>query len=224
VTAHIACVIPAYDAAATVPAVVAGLRASLPHATIVGVDDGSRDDTGAVLASLCDAGRSHPVNRGKGAALRSGIEVALELGATAVVTIDADGQHDPAHAPALLAALSQADLVIGARRRAGTAMPAARRLTNSLSTAVVSYCAGRAVDDSQSGYRALRAELLATVRPEGDRYEFETSLLILAARSGFRITSVPVTTLYGPPSHFRHVRDTLRVARTLWRHRPGTRR
>lgn len=216
----IACIVPALDAAVSVGAVLDGLRKALPTATLVGVDDGSSDATGTIMLHRCDHVVTHDVNRGKGAALRAGFDVAISAGATTIVTIDADGQHDPAAAPTLVAALTAADIVIGARRREGR-MPLGRRLTNRMSAAAVSHCTGQRVPDSQSGFRALRAEVIRAVRPAGDRYEFETAFLILAARAGFRIASVPVETLYGAPSHFRLFRDAASVIRTIWNHRPS---
>jgi hypothetical protein len=78
---------------------------------------------------------------------------------------------------------------------------------------------GVRVPDAQSGYRAIRREVLAAVAPSGDRYEYETEFLIAAARAGFRITSVSVPTTYGAPSHFRSWGDSVRVVRAIWRER-----
>ena len=214
----VACVVPAYDAAQTLADVLTGLRAALPHAVLVVVDDGSRDGTGDAARPHADDVVRFGENRGKGAALRAGFARALAAGAARVLTIDADGQHDPAAAPALVAALDDADIVIGARTRLGTSMPLRRRLTNAASAAAVSRCVGQPVPDAQSGYRALRAEVVRRVDARGDRYEFETDFLIRAGRAGFRITSVPVSTIYGAPSHFRQVGDAARVIRTIWQH------
>jgi hypothetical protein len=75
------------------------------------------------------------------------------------------------------------------------------------------------VPDAQSGYRAIRRAVLADVAADGDRYEYETELLIAAARAGYRISSVGVPTTYGAPSHFRAWGDSLRVVRAIWRQR-----
>ena len=198
----------------------------MQHALIVGVDDGSADATRAVLAASCDRVLAWDVNRGKGAALRAGFDLARTLDATAVLTIDADGQHDPACAPAILGGLGVAELVIGTRRRQRTAMPLHRRVSNALSSAAISRCAGCVLPDTQSGYRAISRRVLDAVWAEGDRYEFETDFLIRAARAGFRVAGVPVPTIYGAPSHFRELRDALRVIGTIYRHttwRPPTR-
>lgn len=220
-SARVVCIVPAYNAAAHVASVVSGLRASLPGALVVGVDDGSIDETREILGATCDRIVEHPTNLGKGRALRSGFEVAMSRGCEHVVTIDADGQHDPAAAPRLVAALAHADVVLGARPRAGSRMPPHRRVSNALSSACVSLAAGCRIPDSQSGYRAFRAEVLREVEATGDRYDFETDLLIRLARSGCRIAAVEVPTIYGATSHFRPVRDTAHVIRAIWRHRVG---
>ncbi|MFL5574416.1 MAG: glycosyltransferase family 2 protein [Gemmatimonadaceae bacterium] len=217
----VACVIPAYQAAATLGAVAGGLRASLPGATLIAVDDGSRDATADVARACCDQVLVLPSNRGKGAALRAGLAAALAGGARAVLTVDADGQHDPASSPALLAALDTADVALGVRARAGGAMPPARRLSNALASRAMSACAGVPLPDAQSGFRALRRAVLESVVAVGDRYEYESDFLIRAARGGFRVVGVPVATIYGAPSHFRLLQDALLVMQTIWRHRDG---
>jgi glycosyltransferase involved in cell wall biosynthesis len=215
----VACIIPAYEAAATLGSVVRGLRASLPGALVIAVDDGSRDATHDVAASCCDRVVRLRTNRGKGAALRAGFDVAQVECASAVITIDADGQHDPVRAPALLAALEHADFVIGARARTPGSMPLGRRVTNALASAAVGAIVGVRVPDAQSGYRAFRPEVLAAVAASGDRYEYETEFLIAAVRAGYRVTSVGVPTTYGAPSHFRPWGDSMRVVRAIWRQR-----
>jgi glycosyltransferase involved in cell wall biosynthesis len=213
-------VIPAFDAATTLPAVLQALRAAVPTATIIVVDDGSRDGTadaaaaqGAVVARL-------PTNQGKGRALACGVRAALERGASAVVTMDADGQHPAECVPALLAPLTAgaADVVVGARGRGNGAMPWPRRVTNGLSSALVSRAVGLRVPDSQSGFRAFTRRVAETVTPSGVRYEFETEFLFLAASAGFRITAVPVPTVYaGARSHFRYGADTWRLSAVFLR-------
>jgi glycosyltransferase involved in cell wall biosynthesis len=218
VNARIACVIPSLDAAATVGVVIDGLRVALPDAVVIGVDDGSRDATAAVLTAHCDRVIILPHNAGKGAALRAGFAEALALNAEIIVALDADGQHDPSYAPMLVAGLTEADVVIGARARAASPMPLRRRMTNALSSAAVARLAGVAVLDPQSGFRAMRANVVRAIAGRGDRYEFEIDFLLRAARAGFRVGSVPVPTIYGPPSHFREMRDGLRVIAAFCRH------
>src|SRR4029450_976822 len=121
-------------------------------------------------------------------------------------------------APALIRALGNAELAIGARDRRSGQMPVGRRLTNRLSAAAVARCIGRPVADAQSGFRAIVSQVLADVKPRGDRYEFETGFLIVAALRGHRLAFVPVPTTYSAavPSQFRAVRDSARIGSTLW--------
>ena len=214
---RVVAVVPALNAAATVSDVIVGLRAAVRSITIVGVNDGSTDATPALMRDHCDRVLDFAANRGKGSALRAGLAAALELGAEAVLTIDSDGQHDPAVAPRLIDALAGADVVVGTRTRSGTAMPIHRRLSNALSSAAISVVAGRRLPDTQSGYRAMRRVVVETVNARGDRYEYETDFIIQAARQGYRIASVPVPTIYGGASHFREGRDAWLVIATIWR-------
>ena len=221
---RVACVIPAYQAANSIVAVVQGVRIHAPALVIIVVDDGSTDLTAhAALRSGADYVLRHEVNRGKGAALVTGFTCLATLvpRIEAVVTVDADDQHDPARLPALLDALDHADLVIGARRRGGTSMPLHRRIANGISTRAITWCAGRPIRDAQCGFRGIRRSLLDHVPHQGDRYEAETAFVIRAARAGAIIAQIEVPTRYGPPSHFRPLRDAARVIATIWSHRPS---
>ena len=214
-------VMPAFNAENTLSPVVRGLRKSLPGAFIIGVNDGSADGTGALLRSVCDRTIEFPSNRGKGAALRAAFAAALERDCDAVLTIDSDGQHDPAFSPSILDALDNYHIAIGTRDLTGEQMPKHRRVANFLSSAVTRLVSGGAVSDSQSGFRGIRREVLEEVKASGDRYEYETDFIIRAAHAGFTITNVPISTIYGPPSYFREVRDAMRVIGVLWAHRSG---
>jgi glycosyltransferase involved in cell wall biosynthesis len=214
-------VIPALDAAATLPAVLRRLRDVLPLAAVIVVDDGSRDGTAAAAAAQGATVLRLGVTQGKGRALAEGVRAAVACGADAVVTMDADGQHPADCVPALLAPLAAggADVVVGARRRDAGPMPWPRRVTNRLSSALVSRALGVRVPDSQSGFRAFTRRVAESVRPAGARYEVETEFLFLAAHAGFRIAAVPVPTVYGgAASHFRHGADTWRLSRVFLRH------
>jgi glycosyltransferase involved in cell wall biosynthesis len=212
-----ACVVPALDADRTLAGVVSGVREAVGDVYVIVVDDGSRDRTAAVAADHADCVIQFPTNRGKGVALRAGLAMAARA-ASAVLTIDADGQHDPRCAPQLLAALDHADIAVGVRARPGSPMPWHRRVSNAVSAAAVSACTGLAIADSQSGYRAFHAPRLSQLDAGGDRYEYETDLLIRAARAGLTIAWVDIPTIYGAPSHFRLVRDSVRIARIMLRH------
>src|SRR2546425_10515164 len=203
--AAVAVVIPAYEAAATIPGVVDGVLRALPGANVYVVDDGSRDKTGEEGGGKGVAVLTPPSNLGKGAALRTGIARALADGARLVVPLDADGQHAPAELPRLLAPLArdEADLVLGARARTA-AMPRGRRCTNWLSAALASRIGGQPIADAQTGFRAFSRAVAEAARPAWSGYDFETAFLLQALAQGFRVRSVPVATIYrGGRSHFR---------------------
>lgn len=212
-------VIPAKDAAGTVGDVVRGLRRVLPELEVLVVDDGSGDETAARARDAGARVERHAVNRGKGAALQTGFDAAVAAGADAVLALDADGQHDPACAPALLAALERADVVVGSRNADRRGMPWLRKATNDVTSWWVSRLAGQRIEDSQSGYRAIRADVIRRVRPRSTRFEYESEFLVAAARAGFRVGSAPIPTLYNAPgSHIHPLRDTIRFVRFVWRH------
>jgi glycosyltransferase involved in cell wall biosynthesis len=211
--------IPAYQEAPRVGGVVTAARALLP---VLVVDDGSTDGTAdAARAAGADVIAQVP-NRGKGAALRLGFRAAADRGARAVVTLDADGQHDPAELRRFLDAWTAtgADLVIG--RRDFRAMPAVRRLANTLGGLALTVAIGRPVPDNQSGYRLVSRRLMAQLERSAEAgFEFEVEMIAVAVREGWAIEWVPISTIYaGEPSHIRplhHLSNYLRVVRAARR-------
>lgn len=218
--------IPAYEAGGSVGGVVARARAILPAAPVYVVDDGSRDGTGAAAAAAGAVVLRHDDNRGKGAALATGLRRVLAGGADMVATLDADGQHPPEALPELLAPLldGEADLVLGARARTRP-MPLRRRFTNWLSAACASRVAASRIPDAQTGFRAFSAALAAALQTRlmpHTAFDYEAVFLLAALRAGYRVRSVPVATLYeGAPSHFRAWRDSWRLARVFVRYYLG---
>jgi glycosyltransferase involved in cell wall biosynthesis len=208
-------VIPAYDEGPRVRAVVEG---ALQHLPVLVVDDGSTDDTAAIAeAAGATVLRQHP-NQGKGAALRAGFRWALDHGFDAALTLDADGQHDPAEIPAFLAtrARAGADLVVG--RRDFRRMPPIRQLSNQLGGLAFSWAVGQRIPDNQSGYRLISRRLLDTVLgSEEPGFEFEVEMIVTAIRAGWPIDWVSIRTIYtGEPSHiepWRHFRSFVRMVR-----------
>lgn len=211
--------IPGYQEGPRIATVVEGARAHLP---VVVVDDGSTDDTAAQAeASGAIVLRQVP-NAGKGAALRAGFRYALEHGAEAVVTLDADGQHDPAEIPAFLAMFdaSRPELIVG--QRDFGSMPPVRRLSNTLGGWVFSAAVGRRVADNQSGYRLIGRQLMgALLDSDESGFEFEVVMIAHCIALGLPIAEVPIRTIYaGEPSHiqpWRHLTEFLRVSRNARR-------
>ena len=220
---RIAVVIPAFRAGATVGAVVTAIRHTVPDAAVCVVNDGSTDETATATIRAGAELLSFPTNRGKGAALAAGVTRAVESGVDVIVTMDADGQHPAADIPRLVEPVlaGQADLVLGARART-EAMPPQRRLSNWLSSALVSRIAGNVVPDSQSGFRAFARRVAQQVQPDELHYDYELAFLLGALQGGFRVSSVPVDTIYdGATSYFRTFADTWRIARVFARHGGG---
>jgi glycosyltransferase involved in cell wall biosynthesis len=205
-------IIPAYNAASTLNLLLAQLLEFAPKHDIIVIDDGSTDNT-AESAKLSGVELIiHQHNKGKGAALRSGFDLALNKGCDAVITIDADGQHDPKYIPALADTMDNGhwDIVVGSRRNEFGRMSFARYLSNSITTTVVSILAGTRISDSQSGYRIISTSVLKSVKLKTSRYQMESELLIKAARQGFKIGSVDITNIPGSTSHISHLKDTVR--------------
>ena len=216
---NIVALIPGYQEGPRIAAVVAGARLFLP---VVVVDDGSTDDTAAQAEAAGATVLVQRPNAGKGAALRAGFRHALENGATAVVTLDADGQHDPAEIPSFLTAFEAtgAELIIG--RRDFATMPLVRRLSNTLGGWVFSLAVGRRVADNQSGYRLIGRTLLAALLDSTESgFEFEVEMIARCIALGLPIADVPIRTIYaGEPSHirpWRHFTEFLRVTRAARR-------
>jgi len=212
-------IIPAYEAGTTLPGVIAGLAPHFAPNEILVIDDGSRDDTAGKAESAGVRVLKHPQNRGKGAALVTGLSQARALGWEWAITLDADGQHAPEDLEGFRSARPgpRVGILNGCRARRGSRMPWHRRFSNASTTALVSRLAGTPVFDAQCGYRAYRLEILEAL-PEGGRFEWEAQALILAARAGWEIEKVPVRTVYaGEGSHMRLFADTLRFVRMAYR-------
>lgn len=206
-------VIPAYDAAATVGEVVTGVLGQLER--VVVVSDGSRDATADVARRAGAIVEELPENRGKGAALRRGMEIALALAPDALVLLDADAQHDPADLPAFIARWDREhpDLIIGSRLEDASAIPSARYWTNYIGSRILSWMTGRELLDSQSGYRLISADLAHRLGLRADGYAVESEMLIKSARLGARIDHVRIRTIYNEAgSHFQPVLDTFRIS------------
>ncbi len=206
--------IPAYDAQGSVGRVVGKALKYLPEVLVV--NDGSADNTADEASGAGARVISHPRNMGKGAALKTGFGYALENGSDAVLTLDADGQHDPDEIPKLLSAASPGfGIVIGARLSEKDKIPPARYWANMVGVKCISWRARNRLLDSQSGFRIYMAELLRVMKVRSDGFEAESEMLMRAGMMGFKIKSVPVRTIYSEEalkkSHFRTVPDTYRI-------------
>jgi glycosyltransferase involved in cell wall biosynthesis len=211
-------VVPVFNEAATVGRVVRQLRRACP---VIVVDDGSTDDGAARAAAAGASVIREPRRAGKGAALRVGFVAALRMGATAVVTLDGDGQHDPADLPCLIAAAHRAPraLVVGDRLggRGGDRIPVLRLGAIRISDCALAWLTRTVLRDTQCGFRIYPAALLGTITLREEGFVLETEVLVRAARAGHPVVSVPVRAIYPPDrtGRFRAVSDGARIARYL---------
>ena len=215
---RIIALVPAYREVQRVGDVVQGVLGHLPCLV---VDDGSGDGTAEAAEAAGATVVRHRQNAGKGAALKTGFAFAREHGYQGVVTLDADGQHDPAAIPAFIAAAEQgADLVIGTRQDwAANGMPRSRRFSNGLTSAIISRLARCKITDSQSGYRYVSVAAWLAAAPETTSFDAESEILIRAGRLGFRIVEVPIPTIYGTEtSKIKVLPETLRFIRLVARY------
>lgn len=208
--------IPAYNESERVRPVIEACRAYLP--TVL-VDDGSSDETASIGEQAGAIVVRQAPNQGKGAALKEGFRWALkQADCEAVITVDADGQHDPAELPKFLKvrAANQSDLIIGYRNF--SEMPFTRRLANTVGTYSLSWAMGQRIHDNQSGYRLISRRLMeATLESDEAGFEFEVDMVVLCIRRGMRLDWVPIRTIYaGEGSHIKpvqHIKNFFRVVR-----------
>jgi len=212
--------IPAYNAEKMIGPVLEKVR-SLGLDTIV-VNDGSMDHTEETAKAYGAHLLKHPRNLGKGAALRTGFQYILEKDYRVIITLDADGQHDPSEVPFLLEVFQkvQPDLLIGSRAGEFNRMTWLRRFWNRLGVKAVSRLCHADITDSQSGFRLIRAEILKGISLTTTGFETELELLIKACKKGFGVLSIPinVSKVDGTSSsHFRPVTDTWLVCKLYLR-------
>lgn len=212
---EIIALIPNYNEARHITDVV---RRTLAYVPAVVIDDGSTDGSGAAAALAGAKVLVHPTNQGKGKALNTGYDYALQRGVAAVITLDADGQHDPDEIPDFIAAFraGQGDLIIG--QRSFAEMPSKNQFGNRTGSFLLGLAMGRPVPDNQSGYRLLSRAVLAQVRPSSTRFEAEVEILLRAQMAGFRLAWIPIKTIYNDTkSHFRPLHDSALFLRMVWR-------
>lgn len=201
-------VMPAYDVEETIGAVV---KDALKYVNkIFVVDDGSSDQTGRIAFQAGGDVISMAENRGKGHALKVLFQKAMDEGYDAVISMDADGQHDPKEIPRFIEA-HKADpqaVIVGSRMHAIDKIPRARYNSMHVARFFISYAANQFIEDTQCGYRVYPLSLIEKLRLTQERYVTESELLIKAGDSGGRVTTIPIGTIYGDHvSHFRPVLD-----------------
>lgn len=206
-----AIVIPAYNAAATLRAVIDRIPASFWEARgfVVIVDDASTDETRSVAESLADAhssvvAASHNENRGYGGALKTGLKLSMDRGATVSAIVHSDGQYAPERVMEVLEPVfrREACIVQGSRLKGGGAreggMPLTRYIPNRVLTTIENIAFGTRMEEFHSGYMAYSRELLMAVPFERlqNNYNFDAEMILMAHLAGMSCAEVPIPTRY----------------------------
>lgn len=212
---RIIALIPAHDEAPRIGPVV---RATAAHLPVLVVDDGSTDATAIEAEAAGATVVTQRPNQGKGAALRAGFAHAIAEGVLAVVTLDGDGQHDPAELPRFLAAEAEGPVELIVGRRDFGRMPLVRRLSNTAGTILLSAAVEHWIPDNQSGYRLVGRRLMAAMlESHEDGFAFEVEMIAVCLREGWPIRWVPISTTYDDErSHIRplhHLLEFMAVTR-----------
>jgi glycosyltransferase involved in cell wall biosynthesis len=211
-------IIPAYQESRAIKQVV---KLTQKYSTcVVVVDDGSTDNTNRIAEDSGAIVLRHPKNMGKGAALRTGFNYAIETACDIIITLDGDMQHNPHSIPRFIEEINKGfDVIVGSRYATQSEeMPFIRKLSNLITTKALRVFFKVPVTDSQSGFRAFKKEVLEAISVRDDGFAAETEILIDAKRAGFKISEVPIATNYGEEeSKIRAQRDITRWLVTLGR-------
>ena len=209
--------IPTYNNAGTIAKVIADVKEY--SADIIVVNDGSTDDTKNILASIENIKViDYPNNKGKGYALKLGLQKAYEWGYRYAITIDSDGQHYADDIPTFLDKIEEKpdSLLIGARNLAADNMPSRNTFANKFSNFWYKVETGKTLSDTQSGYRLYPLEKLQNIHFITRRYEFEVEIIVRAAWRGVNVENIPIKVYYPPVeervSHFRPLQDFTRIS------------
>jgi glycosyltransferase involved in cell wall biosynthesis len=185
---------------------------------VIAVDDGSTDDSSSKIPEHKNVTLLKiKVNKGKGFALRKGLNEGVKKGYTQIITIDADLQHNPEEIPFLIHELNNFDIVIGNRLNNLVNMPLHRKMSNKITSFLLSLKTGEKIIDSQCGFRAYRAEVIKNIKTIKNGYEAESEILIIATRKGYKIGFTEISTIYGnEKSKISPVKTTFNFVKVLF--------
>jgi len=216
-------VVPAYNEANVIADVIGEIQAAGDYTLIV-VDDGSGDATYEIAQSLADVvALRHKLNRGKGAATKTGIVAANRMGAEIIVTMDGDGQHDPGDIEALVAPIraGECDVVLGTRPRVKGEMPFIKIIANKIGNIVTWLLYGIHVSDSQSGFRAYSHFAATIIDTKADKYEYDSKVIREINNNRLKFTEVPIKVRYteysmGKPQKQGFINGIKTLVRMIW--------
>lgn len=214
-------VIPAYHDEKHIGDIVRRTAQQLDHVLVI--DDGSNDETAQRAREAGAEVIVHSQNRGKGEAIKTGLRHCLAREVTWLILLDSDGQHLPEEIERFLSAAAYATqpmLFVGNRMDNASAMPFIRRVVNRYMSRRISHLCGQRIPDTQCGFRMLHQQLIPELLGGGDRFDYDTEVLIIASRKRYRIEPVPITTVYSDQvSNIHPVRDAIRFFKLMWRYK-----
>ena len=217
----IAAVIPAYCEEKHIGEVVRRTRAQLEDVLVV--DDGSTDQTAARAREAGAEVVVHPKNLGKGETIKTGLRLWFDRGVDYVIVLDADGQHRPEEIDRFIAAAEpplDTKFVVGNRMNDVARMPLVRRIVNRYMSEKISRLCRQHIPDTQCGFRMLHRQLIPDLLAGAERFDYETEMLIVASQKGYRVDSIPISTVYSDEvSSIHPLRDTLRFFKLMQRYR-----
>jgi glycosyltransferase involved in cell wall biosynthesis len=189
--------IPAYNEGEVIGEVISGIK-KVGYQNIIVVDDGGSDETLKTAENAGAVALRHKINRGKGAATKTAIEAAKMLGADIIVTMDGDGQHDPADIHKLIAPIldGKCDVVLGTRLKNSLGMPWYKIVQNKIGNAITWYLYGLWVTDSQSGFRAYSRRAAEKINTKADRYEYDSEVIKEIYIYKLKYIELPITVRY----------------------------
>lgn len=214
---NIAILIPAYNEGKYIKTVIN--KCINYNLDIIIVNDGSTDNTGEILKEFKSENKiiviNHDINKGKGEALKTGFNYIINNKYSGVITIDADGQHDTNEIQNFLNEIknNNPDLIIGSRFQNTKGMPFIRKFVNYFTSWIISYIAGKKIEDVQSGFRYINYDALKNIKLETKNFDTEPELILKAGWLNYNITNIPIKTIYYPgeiKSHVNPVTDTIK--------------
>jgi len=208
---NVCVLLPAYNEEKTIALLVKDIK--VHDFDVIVVDDGSTDNTGRTARDCGALVLSHPRNLGKGRAFRTGFKYIRGGDYDAVVVMDSDGQHSPDEIHKFIehGKHSHAGIILGNRMHAPQGMPFIRRLTNKVTSFLISKAVKTKIPDSQCGFRLIRTEVLKKLNLSTINYDTETEIILEVAKNRFVIESIPIKTIYADQkSQINPIVDTIR--------------
>ncbi len=214
---RICAILPSYNEEKNITSVIKGI---LKHnIDVIVVDDGSKDKTSQRASENGAAVIRHHKKKGKGVSIKDGLNYAADNDYDYIITIDADGQHNPEEIPLFVKeadANEEAGIVIGSRLWNPEKMPLARLCTNRFMSHLISLLCRQNIPDTQCGYKLIKKDVLKVISVKSRKFEIESELLVKAAKAGFKIKSIPIKSIYaGEKSRINPFTDAIRFIRFL---------